>query len=70
MGQVLRVDDDDVASMLQTEIVQVQAAAHAALAAIRQARAGRDKDAVVKLRAELRQWRGRITQLVDAIYRA
>lgn len=61
--------DDDAASMLEIEIVQMQAAADAALAAIRQARAGRDQAAVVKL-AELRQWRGRITQLVDAIYRA
>ncbi len=69
MGQALGVGDDDAASMLQIEIVQVQAAADAALDAIRQARTGRDKAAVVKLRVELRQWRERITRLVDAIYR-
>ncbi len=69
MGQALGVDDEDGASMLQIEIVQVQAAADAALAAIRQARAGRDKAAVMKLRVELRQRRESITRLVDAIYR-
>ncbi len=69
MGQALGVDDDDAASLLHIEIVQVQAAADAALAAIRQARAGRDKAAVRKLRVELRQWRERITRLVDAAYR-
>ncbi len=69
MGQALGVDDDDAASMLQIEIVQVQAAADAALAAIRHARAGRDKATVAKLQAELRLWRDRITRLVDAAYR-
>ena len=69
MGQALGVDDDDAASMLQIEIGQVQAAADAALAAIRQARAGRDKVSIRKLLAELRQRRDRITRLVDAIYR-
>ena len=69
MGQALGVDDDDAASLLQIEIVQVQAAADAALAAIRQARAGRDKVSIRKLLAELRQRRDRITRLVDALYR-
>ncbi len=39
MGQALGVGDDDAASMLQIEIVEVQAAADAALDALRRARA-------------------------------
>ncbi len=69
MGKALGVDDDDVAAMLQMEVVEGQAAADAALAAIRQARNGPNNAAVRKLRNELRQRRDRITRLVDAIYR-
>ena len=68
MAQALGVNDGDAASMLQVELLEVQAATDTALAAIRRAREGRDKAAVVKLRIELRQWRERITRLVDAIY--
>ena len=69
MGKALGVSDDDAAAMLQIEVVEVPAAADAALAAIRQARAGGNYAAVRKLRDELRQRRDRIIRLVDAIYR-
>jgi hypothetical protein len=68
MGKALGVDDD-VAVMLEIEVVEVQAATDVALTAIRQARAARNSAAVRKLRDELRQRRDRITRLVDAIYR-
>lgn len=68
MGNALGVDDD-VAAMLEIEVVEVQAATDVALAAIRQAQAGKNSAAVRKLRDELRQRRDRIIRLVDAIYR-
>ena len=68
MGNALGVDDD-VAAMLEIEVVEVQAATDVALAAIRQAQARKNSAAVCKLRDELRQRRDRIIRLVDAIYR-
>ena len=68
MGQALGVDDEDAVALLQMEVIEVQAAADVALAAIRQARSGRNNAGVRKLRDELRRRRDRIVRLVDAIY--